>query len=129
MGGISGEASVLGIEILPRPSERVCTKNLAETLHTDGGWVYVIGRRASQNANPGWKVETGGEIRAAPITLCWKGKLITVAVGRDLLTFGLQERGLARGSARLSLRENRFPSEMSCADRKPPPRFEQALGL
>jgi len=43
--------------------------------------------------------------------------------------FGLSERGLARGSARLSLRENRLPSEVSYGGRNPTPRFEQELGL
>ena len=32
-----GEASVCGFEILPRPSKRLCTQNLAGALQTDGG--------------------------------------------------------------------------------------------
>ena len=31
-----GEASVFGFEILPQPSERLCTQNLARALHADG---------------------------------------------------------------------------------------------
>jgi hypothetical protein len=36
-------------------SRRKCSalKNMAGALHTDGGWVYVIGRLGSQNGNPG----------------------------------------------------------------------------
>jgi hypothetical protein len=40
-----GEASVFGVEILPQPSERLCTQNLAGTLHTDGvGSMLSVGR-------------------------------------------------------------------------------------
>ena len=40
-----GEASVFGFEILPQPSERFCTQNLAGALHTDGvGYTLSVGQ-------------------------------------------------------------------------------------
>jgi hypothetical protein len=40
-----GQASVLGFQILPQPSERLCTQNLAGALHIDGvGCMLSVGR-------------------------------------------------------------------------------------
>jgi alcohol dehydrogenase (cytochrome c) len=65
-------------------------------LLSTGGGVLFGGQEEiffALDANTGhelWRVGTGGNIRAAPITFMHEGKqLVTIAAGHDILTFGL----------------------------------------
>jgi hypothetical protein len=62
-----GEASVFGVEILPQPSERLCTQNLAGTLHTDGvGSMLSVGREV--------KMEIPVKIQVNPVMSILKSR-------------------------------------------------------
>jgi alcohol dehydrogenase (cytochrome c) len=70
--------------------------NRGGVLSTAGGVVFGgLGEWfVALDANTGrelWRVNTGGEIKAAPITFISEGRqLVTVAAGRNILTFGLE---------------------------------------
>ena len=70
--------------------------NRGGMLSTAGGVVFGgLGEWfVALDANTGrelWRVNTGGQIKAAPITFIFEGKqLLTVAAGRSILTFGLE---------------------------------------
>jgi PEP-CTERM motif len=62
-----GEASVFGFEILPQPSERLCLKNLAGALHTDGGGCTLsVGREGKMGILDNWK--PGAKMELASIS-------------------------------------------------------------
>lgn len=69
--------------------------NRGGVLSTAGGVVFGgLGKWfLALHANTGrelWRMNSGGEIKAAPITFFLEGKqMVTVAAGRSILTFGL----------------------------------------
>jgi len=74
---------------------RTPTSIISGLLSTQGGLVFggQLETFFALDAATGhelWHVETGGFIRAAPITFLCEGKqMVTIAAGHDLLTFGL----------------------------------------
>jgi alcohol dehydrogenase (cytochrome c) len=74
---------------------RKSATNVGGLLSTSGGVVFGSQDQTffALDANTGhelWRVITGGRVVAAPITFLCEGKqMVTIAAGRDILTFGL----------------------------------------